>query len=75
MWLHSPIDEGGPQPRLKRTHDEVLKELVEADNDATLTALASRLNQATGVEVSASTMSRALSRLKLSREKRVSKPV
>ena len=65
----------GPKPRLKRAHDEVLKALVEADNDATLNDLARRLKQATGVEVSASTISRALSRLNLSRKKRVSKPV
>ncbi|MEL6224815.1 MAG: helix-turn-helix domain-containing protein [Cyanobacteria bacterium J06627_8] len=37
----------GPQPSLKNSHDEVLKELVEADNDATLTTLARRLKQAT----------------------------
>ena len=61
----------GPQPTLQPAHDALLKEWIEADNDATLEALATRLFNATGVRVSPSTISRALSRLNLSRKKRV----
>ncbi|MEM6520058.1 MAG: hypothetical protein AAF722_12095, partial [Cyanobacteria bacterium P01_C01_bin.70] len=31
---------GGPQPTLQAAHHEVLRELVESDNDATLVQLA-----------------------------------
>ena len=41
---------GGPQPTLQATHHEVLRELVEADNDATLAQLAQRLATRTGTK-------------------------
>ncbi|MBE7381471.1 MAG: helix-turn-helix domain-containing protein [Leptolyngbya sp. SIO1E4] len=53
---------GGPQATLQATHHEVLRELVEADNDATLVQLAQRLEAQTGVQVSGSTISRTLSK-------------
>lgn len=61
---------GGPQPTLQASHHEVLRELVEADNDATLVQLAERLDKRTGVRVSGSTISRTLSKLNLTRQKK-----
>ena len=43
---------GGPQPTLQATHHEVLRELIETDNDATLAQLAQRLAIRTGTQVS-----------------------
>ncbi len=61
---------GGPQPKLQTAHHEVLRELVEADNDATLVQLAERLGERTGVSVSGSTVSRTLSQLGITRKKK-----
>jgi len=61
---------GGPQPTLQAAHHEVLRELVEADNDATLVQLAERLDEQTGVRVSGSTISRTLSKLDITRKKK-----
>lgn len=61
---------GGPQATLKAEHHEVLRELVEADNDATLPQLAQRLAERTGVQVSGSTISRTLGKLNLTRKKK-----
>jgi transposase len=61
---------GGPQPTLQASHHEVLRELVEADNDATLVQLAERLDERTGVRVSGSTISRTLSKLDITRKKK-----
>lgn len=61
---------GGPQVTLKAEHHEVLRELVEADNDATLPQLAQRLAERTGVQVSGSTISGTLRKLNLTREKK-----
>jgi arginine repressor len=47
-----------------------LRELVEADNDATLVQLAERLDERTGVRVSGSTISRTLSKLDITRKKK-----
>jgi transposase len=52
-----------------------LRELVEADNDATLVQLAERLGERTEVYVSGSTISRTLSKLGITRKKKVSRPV
>lgn len=65
---------GGSQATLRAEHHEVLRELVAADNDATLPQLAQRLEERTQLKVSASTISRTLSKLKITRKKRVSKP-
>ena len=61
---------GGPQPTLQATHHEVLRELVEADKDATLVQLAERLGERTEVYVSGSTISRTLSKLGSTRKKK-----
>ena len=61
---------GGPQPKLQASHHEVLRALVEADNDATLVQLAERLGERTGVCVSGSTISRPLSQLDMTRKKK-----
>ena len=66
---------GGPQATLKTEHHEVLRDLVEADNDATLPQLAQRLAKRTGVQVSASTISRTLAKLNITRKKKVSRQV
>lgn len=42
----------GTKPQLNQTHYRVLKGLLEADNDATLPQLATRLQARTGMEVS-----------------------
>ena len=55
---------------LNAKHHEVLRDLVEADNDATLPQLAQRLAARTGIQVSASTISRTLSKLNMTRKKR-----
>ena len=60
---------GGPQPTLQATHHEVLRELIETDNDATLAQLAERLATRTGTHVSSSTISRTLSKLGITRKK------
>ena len=61
---------GGPQPTLQATHHEVLRELIETDNDATLAQLAQRLAIRTGTQVSSSTISRTLSKLGITRKKK-----
>ncbi|MFM7526968.1 MAG: transposase [Nodosilinea sp.] len=61
---------GGPQPMLQATHHEVLRELIETDNDATLAQLAQRLAIRTGTHVSSSTISRTLSKLGITRKKK-----
>ena len=61
---------GGPQPTLQASHHEVLRELVEADNDGTLAQLAERLAARTGIQVSGSTISRTLSKLGITRKKK-----
>jgi transposase len=61
---------GGPQPTLQATHHEVLRELIETDNDATLAQLAQRLAIRTGTHVSSSTISRTLSKLGITRKKK-----
>ena len=61
---------GGPPATLNAEHHEVLRDLVEADNDATLPQLAQRLAARTGVQVSGSTVSRTLRQLNLTRKKK-----
>jgi transposase len=60
----------GPKPQLEQTHYQVLEGLLEADNDATLPQLATRLQARTGMEVSSSTVSRALKKMGISRKKK-----
>ena len=65
---------GGPAPSLKAPQLEVLEELVEQDNDATLEQLAERLCERTQIRVSPTTIHRGLNKLKLTRKKRRLKP-
>lgn len=61
---------GGKIPKLTSKEIEILKGLVEDDNDATLAQLAQRLAHKTQVVVSASTISRTLSKLNITRKKK-----
>ena len=61
---------GGAEPQLREEHLEVLRQLVAEKNDATLADLSEQLEQETGLKVSPSTISRALSRLNLTRKKK-----
>lgn len=83
-WLQQERDEGrrsakphngGPQRTLGAAAEDVLRELVEEENDRTLAEYNRRLRERGGVQVSDSTISRALSRLGLVRKKRRSEPV
>jgi transposase len=49
---------GGPRPKLNTEQLQVLRALVEADNDATLAELCDQLTAATSVTISRSTMGR-----------------
>ncbi len=60
---------GGPDPSLQAPQLEVLEQLVEQDNDATLAQLAERLCERTQTRVSITTIHRALQKLNLSRKK------
>jgi transposase len=62
----------GPEPRLGAAEREVLRQLVAADNDATLAEYGARLQAQTGVSVSQPVLSVTLKRLGLSRKKRPS---
>ena len=62
---------GGPAPRLDAQRLSVLRELVAAQNDATLAEYAERLAARTGVQVSRPTLCQTLRRLKLRRKKKV----
>jgi transposase len=64
---------GGPQAKLTTAELEILQTLVAEDNDATLEQLAQRLAEKIQVVVSSSTISRAISKLNLTRKKKVSK--
>jgi transposase len=60
---------GGPAPRLDNGALDALRELVAAQNDATLAEYAERLATRTGVRVSRPTLCQTLRRLKLRRKK------
>jgi transposase len=60
---------GGKPPLLKSQHIEILEQLVEEDNDATLQELRDRLAEKTGVKASISTICRCLQRRELTRKK------
>ena len=67
----APHPSGGHKlASLTPTHRERLRALVADDNDATLVQLAQRLEEATQLKVSASTISRALSQLDITRKKK-----
>lgn len=61
---------GGHTPRLGARHHRLLRAAIAADNDATLGELRERLAAKSRVEVSDSTVSRALKALGLPRKKK-----
>ena len=78
-WVRAAESEGrrvakplghGPEPRLGTAEREVLRQLVAADNDATLAEYGARLAAQTGVRVSRPVLCVTLKRLGLTRKKR-----
>lgn len=65
----SPRPHGGHTPRLSASHLNLLRSEVARRPDKTVPALRDHLAERTGVSVSTPTVSRALSRLGLSRKK------
>ncbi len=61
---------GGKPPKLTSEQREIVLELVEEDNDATLEQLCHRLEAKTGIKVSVPTMCRWLQRWGLTRKKK-----
>lgn len=61
---------GGKPPLLNSQQIELLSQLVEEDNDATLQQLSLRLTEKTGIKVSIPTICRLLQRLELTRKKK-----
>lgn len=62
---------GGKPPLLNSQQIEILSQLVEEDNNATLQQLSVRLTEKTGIKVSIPTICRLLQRLELTRKKRL----
>lgn len=60
---------GGSKPRLLEPHLEQIKSQVQKQPDIKLTELCNHLNEQSAVQVSDTTMSRALKKLKLHRKK------
>jgi transposase len=80
-WVRAAATEGrrvakplgrGPAPRLGVPEQEVLRQLVAADNDATLAEYGAQLQMQTGISVSRPVLCVTLKRLGLSRKKRPS---
>lgn len=68
-----PKPHGGGKPaQLRLEHQQVIAELVENTNDATLAQLAEQFEAKVGMRVSRSTMGRAVQRLKLTVKKNLS---
>lgn len=61
---------GGPQPKLKKEQIQLVRALVEADNDATLAELCAQLAAKTSITISRSTMGRMVQKLELTRKKK-----
>ena len=61
---------GGPKPKLDPVHLAVLREVSDANKDATLAELSDLFFQRTTVRVSGSTVARKLKRLRISRKKK-----
>ncbi|MEO0970457.1 MAG: transposase [Cyanobacteria bacterium J06639_18] len=61
---------GGNQPKLKSEHLEVLKQLVQENNDATLDKLCELLKAKTQIKVSRATMGRVLNQLQITRKRK-----
>jgi transposase len=70
----TPKPHGGGYPaKLDATHRAVVRTLVQAEPDATLAELCTRLQASTQVTVSGATMSRVLRQLGLPRKKKLSR--
>ena len=66
-----PKPHGGGKPSLLNSQQiDILRQLVEEDNDATLQQLSVRLTERTGIKVSIPTICRLLQRLELTRKKK-----
>lgn len=65
---------GGQAPAVDRAGEAILRQIVEAESDATLADYRVRYHERTGVRVSRSALSRTLQRLRITRKKRRSKP-
>lgn len=61
---------GGKPPLLNSQQVEILSQLIEEDNDATLEQLSARLTEKTRIKVSIPTICRLLQRLELTRKKK-----
>lgn len=61
---------GGKLPKLNSQQINILSQLVEEDNDATLQQLSARLMEKTGIKVSIPTICRLLQKLELTRRKK-----
>lgn len=61
---------GGKQPKLNSQQIDIVTQLVEEDNDATLQQLSERLMEKTGIKVSIPTICRLLQKLELTRKKK-----
>jgi transposase len=61
---------GGPQPKLNAEQLQLVKALVEADNDATLEELCDQLAAETSITISRSTMGRIVQTLGFTRKKK-----
>jgi transposase len=61
---------GGKLPKLNSQQIEMVVELVEEDNDATLQQLCAGLEEKTGIKISIPTMCRLLQKLELTRKKK-----
>jgi transposase len=65
-----PLPHGGGKPPLIDAQQlNIVEELVEEDNDATLQELSDRLQDKTGIRVSIPTMCRLVQKLNLTRKK------
>lgn len=60
---------GGPQPKLNAEQLQLVKALVEADNDATLDELRERVEAETSISISRATMGRVVQKLGFTRKK------
>lgn len=66
-----PLPHGGGKPPLIDAEQlNIVEELVEEDNDATLQELSDRLQEKTGIKVSIPTMCRLVQKLNLTRKKK-----
>lgn len=63
---------GGPKPKLSGTQQQVVADLVAANNDATLVELCDQLEERVGIRISRSTMGRITQQLNLTVKKNVS---